>query len=334
MEPDFSYLHSIFARGSSLIPQPLYGSFYPVPKRSVFVSYHHGLDRPWYEKFSHFFSEVYDVFEDNSPERAKDSDYTDYIMWSVRDNHIKGSSCTIVLCGAETGRRKFVDWEIDATLDKEHDLIGVQLPTCTINNLGRALVPGRLHDNIASGYAVWVGWHALVQGGPDFLRAQIETANTKSKSLIQNDRKKMGRCMPSLSSIFQRPPSLFGEGIFSPFPQESSYLPQMQNGAYRVLFKGPSSEGRGLLVAKNGSLWGGDSSYVYSGSYTAPGPTGKASVQITRDDPSGISVFGNLQDFQLDLVYAIVPSGFTASGAIPNQPNAQIEINATKLADI
>jgi hypothetical protein len=71
-----------------------------------------------------------------------------------------------------------------------------------------------------------------------------------------------------------------------------------------------------------------------SGSYTAPGPTGKASVQITRDDPSGISVFGNLQDFQLDLVYAIVPSGFTASGAIPNQPNAQIEINATKLADI
>jgi hypothetical protein len=200
MEPDFSYLHSIFARGSSLIPQPLYGSFCPIPKRSVFVSYHHGLDRPWYEKFSHFFSEVYDVFEDNSPERAKDSDYTDYIMWSVRDNHIKGSSCTIVLCGAETGRRKFVDWEIAATLDKEHNLIGVCLPTCTINAQGKALVPDRLYDNIESGYAVWIAWQALTQG-PDFLRAQIEIANAKSTSLIRNGRQKMGRCRPSPHNI-------------------------------------------------------------------------------------------------------------------------------------
>jgi hypothetical protein len=210
MEPDFSYLNSIFApRSSSLTPQPAYGAFYPVAKRSVFVSYHHGLDRQWYQEFSRFFCELYDVFEDNSPERAKDSDDTDYIMWSLRDNHIKGSSCTVVLCGPETFKRKFVDWEIDATLDKKHGLIGVCLPTCTISNLGKALVPGRLHDNIESGYAVWLGWQALVQGGPDFLRSQIEIANNKFKNLIRNDRKKMGKCMPSIPSIFQRPPSLF-----------------------------------------------------------------------------------------------------------------------------
>ena len=146
------------------------------------------------------------IIRNRSLERAKDSDDTEYIMWSLRDNHIKVSSCTIVLCGPETFKRKFVDWEIDATLDKEHGLIGVQLPTCTINNLGRALVPGRLYDNIESGYAVWIAWQALVQGGPDFLRAQIEIANTKLKSLIRNGRQKMGRCMPSLSSIFQNPP--------------------------------------------------------------------------------------------------------------------------------
>jgi len=205
MEPDFSYLHSIFAPPSSLTPQPLYGSFYPVPKRSVFVSYHHGLDRQWYQEFSRFFCEMYDVFDDTSPERAKDSDDTDYIMWSLRNEHIKGSSCTIVLCGAETGRRKFVDWEIAATLDKEHSLIGVRLPTCTFDYQGRALVPGRLHDNIESGYAVWIMWEALAKGRPDFLRALIEIASKNSTSLIRNDRQKMGRCMPSLPSIFQRP---------------------------------------------------------------------------------------------------------------------------------
>jgi hypothetical protein len=150
------------------------------------------------------------VFEDTSPERAKDSDDTAYIMGSLREKHITGSSCTIVLCGPETGGRKFVDWEIYDTLNKEHGLIGVQLPTCTIDNQGRALVPNRLADNIISRYAVWIPWQAFAQGGPSFLGAQIETANKNLKSLIRNDRQKMGRCMPSLPSIFQKPSSLLG----------------------------------------------------------------------------------------------------------------------------
>jgi hypothetical protein len=139
---------------------------------------------------------MYEVFEDTSPERAKDSDDTDYIMWSLREKHIKGSSGTIVLCGPETFKRKFVDWEIYGTLDKKHWLIGVQLPTCALH-LGRAFVPDRFYDNFASGYAVWIGWQALDQGGSNFLGTQIEIANAKSKSLIRNDREKMGRCMPS-----------------------------------------------------------------------------------------------------------------------------------------
>jgi hypothetical protein len=183
------------------------GTFYSVPTRSIFVSYHHGLDRYWYQEFTRYFCEAYEVFEDTSPERAKNSDDSDYIMWSLCDNHIKGSSCTIVLCGSETGRRKFVDWEIAATLDKKHGLIGVCLPTCAIDNLGRYLVPDRLYDNIASGYALWTPWQALTQSGPDFLRVQIKTAYNKSTRLIRNDREKMGRCMPSLS---QTPWGLLG----------------------------------------------------------------------------------------------------------------------------
>jgi hypothetical protein len=208
-EPDFSYLHPLY-KSNLFAPPSLFDALYPIPKRSVFVSYHHGRDREWYQAFTLYFCDTYEAFDDTSPERAKDSDDTDYIMWSLRDNHIKGSSCTILLCGPETGRRKFVDWEIAATLDKEHGLVGIRLPTCTINSEGKAIVPGRLHDNIETGFAGWITWQALAQGGPNFLKEQIEIANAKSRCLIRNDRQKMGRCMPSLLSIFQKPPGLLG----------------------------------------------------------------------------------------------------------------------------
>ena len=53
--------------------------------------------------------------------------------------YITGTSCTVVLCGGRP--RKFVDWEIKATLDKEHALIGVNLPTSERNLFGQAIVP-------------------------------------------------------------------------------------------------------------------------------------------------------------------------------------------------
>jgi hypothetical protein len=40
----------------------------------MFVSYHHWLDQWYYEEFSRFVCDEYDVLYDNSPERAKDSD--------------------------------------------------------------------------------------------------------------------------------------------------------------------------------------------------------------------------------------------------------------------
>ena len=109
----------------------------------------------------------------------------------------------------------------------------------------------------------------------------------------------------------------------------------MKNGVYRVLFRGTVTDGRGILVAKDGALWGGDTGFVYNGSYAEEGPNnGKASVQIKRDDPHMASVFGDLQDFRLDFTFAITPSGFTASGAISGHPNIRISVEATQLAEI
>jgi len=156
-------------------------------KRKVFVSYHHGNDRNYYDAFIKSFSNTYDVVHDNSVERAVNSDNTDYVIRKIRENYITGSSCTIVLCGPQTPWRKFVDWEIKATLDKQHALIGVNLPTNPLNTDNKYTVPDRLLHNIQSGFAVWIDWTTFTQSH-DAVRQYIELAKSRSISLIDNSR--------------------------------------------------------------------------------------------------------------------------------------------------
>lgn len=156
-------------------------------RRAIFVSYHHDSDQGYYDELSRVFADQYEAVRDNSVERPFDSDDADYVMRRIRENHISGTSCTIVLCGRETPWRKYVDWEIKATLDKQHGLIGINLPTSQRNAQGQSIVPDRLHDNISSGYAIWVQWADLNQGVA-FIRRAIEDANSRSKDLIRNDR--------------------------------------------------------------------------------------------------------------------------------------------------
>ena len=100
--------------GLGILPKP------PV-KRKIFVSYHHDNDQAYYNEFSRFFSDQYDAIQDSSLDRLIDSDDTEYVMRRIRENYITGTSCTVVLCGPQTRWRKYVDWEIKATLDKQMD---------------------------------------------------------------------------------------------------------------------------------------------------------------------------------------------------------------------
>src|SRR5688572_23612101 len=105
-----------------------YLDFLAPARRKVFISYQHHGNRSYYTEFSRFFS-AYEAVEDHSVEREIDSDDAEYVSRCIRENYIKGSSCTIVLCGPTTYQRKFVDWEIKASLDSQHGLVGVNLPT-------------------------------------------------------------------------------------------------------------------------------------------------------------------------------------------------------------
>jgi hypothetical protein len=161
-------------------------------KRKIFVSYHHRGDQAYYNAFSRTFCDQYDVIYDNSLERQIDSDDVDYVRRRISENHITGSSCTLVLVGRDTWGRKYVDWEIDATLEKQHGLIGVRLPTAPVAQDGSVSVPGRLHDNIRSGYALWVTWNELTQSAA-LLTQYIELANKTPTNLINNRRERRYR---------------------------------------------------------------------------------------------------------------------------------------------
>ena len=85
-------------------------------RRKVFVSYHHGGDQAYYDEFSSFFHDQYEAVRDNSLERLVQSDDTEYVMRQIREQYITGTSCSIILIGAQSHERKYLDWEIKATL--------------------------------------------------------------------------------------------------------------------------------------------------------------------------------------------------------------------------
>lgn len=166
----------------------LLGTIAPV-RHKIFVSYHHALDQAYYDVFSRAFHDTHETVYDNSLEREIDSDDVDYVMRRIRENHIRGTSCTFVLVGAQTSGRKYIDWEIDATLGKEHALIGVQLPTLPVNVNGKVSVPPRLHDNINSGYASWLTWQQVMASAAQLDQYIIE-AKAREKRLIVNNRER------------------------------------------------------------------------------------------------------------------------------------------------
>ena len=154
-------------------------------RRKVFVSYHHGGDQAYYDEFSRFFHDQYEAVRDNSLRQSILSDDTDYVMRQIREQYITGTSCTVVLVGAQSHQRKYLDWEIKATLDKCHGLVGIVLPTHAKNPAGEIIVPDRFLDNHKTGYAVWAHWSELTI---QRLTQLIDAAIAKSQLQIDNSR--------------------------------------------------------------------------------------------------------------------------------------------------
>ncbi|MDB5180597.1 MAG: putative cytosolic protein [Candidatus Saccharibacteria bacterium] len=150
-------------------------------KRKVFVSYHH-VDQSAVNVFRDVFSNTLQVFGDKSLNKPFNSNDTEYVYRKIRENHIHGSSITIVIIGNETWKRKYVDWELNATISKDHAVLGVMLPgiTPTLYTDGtyKRLIPDRLFNNHQAGYAHLIEWPKTVND----LTVAIDTAINLSKT--------------------------------------------------------------------------------------------------------------------------------------------------------
>ena len=164
-------------------------------KRRVFVSYHHDADTTYYDQFVGAFSNAFEVLRDHSVDRQIDSDDPVYVMRRIREKYLTGASVTVVLCGRNTPGRKYVDWEISASLGQRMGLIGLKLPTVRTADNGGIIVPDRYYDNYRRGYAKWLDWGTIV-GSPLALSNSIEASLQTDKALIDDSRLRKRRNDP------------------------------------------------------------------------------------------------------------------------------------------
>lgn len=89
-------------------------------RHKCFISYHHD-DQDEVEEFIETFDHERIVFIARAlgagmEQDIIDSDDTDYVMRRIRELYLKDSTVTLVLMGKCTWARRYVDWEIQASL--------------------------------------------------------------------------------------------------------------------------------------------------------------------------------------------------------------------------
>ncbi len=149
-------------------------------RRKCFITYHH-TDQSYVNLFVEHFDDRLDVFIARQLGQMKDdivkSNDVDYVMRKIREDYLQDSTVTVVMAGKCTWARRYVDWELQASLRSgttvtPNGLLGVKLPTFTY-------WPERLNANLlqpgqSDCYARWIEW-----SNTGSLRAAIEAAHQR-----------------------------------------------------------------------------------------------------------------------------------------------------------
>ena len=175
-------------------------------KHRCFISYHHA-DQNEVSAFIDKFSTEEKVFTAYGLGRSMadeiiNSTDTDYVMRRIRELYLKDSTVTLVMLGKCTWARRYVDWEIQASLRNgltvtPNGLLGVKLPSFTA---GTAF-PERLNANLTSdadrvaGMEYRYAAHIPYPTSADGLASAIDAAHsrriTHAKNIV-NKRDKFG----------------------------------------------------------------------------------------------------------------------------------------------
>jgi len=170
-------------------------------RHKVFISYHHD-DQVEVEGFVKTFDEERDVFIARGlgigmEQDIIDSDDPEYVMRRIRELYLKDSTVTIVLMGKCTWARRYVDWEIQASLRSgetvtPNGLLGIKLPSFPKRD-GQS--PHRLSLNLKQPderedrYALWMEYPTRRDTLADAIHAAYERRFTHQK-WIDNPRER------------------------------------------------------------------------------------------------------------------------------------------------
>ena len=144
-------------------------------KRNVFITYHHA-DQKEVDDFVALFGGWFNsmrVLGVSDEDDLVDSDNTDYVLRRIREKCMYGSSATIALIGECSWARKYVDWEIAATLrnnpnDPRGAVLALQLPCIDGRNdvtLPERLAMNRRYDSSVHKELAYASYHRYPGSG-------------------------------------------------------------------------------------------------------------------------------------------------------------------------
>lgn len=109
----------------------------------------------------------------------------------------------------------------------------------------------------------------------------------------------------------------------------------MFDGLWTVEFKSTINQyGKGMIVIAQDRILGGDDSYYYTGTCNILDNNIQGSINVIKYDINGISVFGDIDHFELNFHGDIDENQFNLVGNIKNSPEVKIMMIGSKKEDL
>lgn len=108
----------------------------------------------------------------------------------------------------------------------------------------------------------------------------------------------------------------------------------MIEGFWIVQYEGMRGNGGGVAVFINGKVFGGDTGYIYTGSYETKGHTVSANINVQNFLPDIPSVLGVVGDFELRIDGVLEGDVIKGTGSLIDDQAIGIAVKLSKRADL
>jgi hypothetical protein len=108
----------------------------------------------------------------------------------------------------------------------------------------------------------------------------------------------------------------------------------MVEGFWIVQFEGVQGNGGGVVFFIKGRIFGGDSGWVYTGTYETDEKAITGHIKVRNFLPEVLSVVGIPGDFELNLNAKVVGQNMEGSASLVNQAAMGIVVKLTKIGDL